>query len=181
MEMEAARAGEWMVPLDGYATVSEEDTLFEAVTLLKESGNRARFDGDRILLVRGTGGGIVGKIDFRDILMGIEPRYGQSNGPGESAVNKGYVRSAITIYDSREHPLEDLCRKAAEMKVGDILNAIGEIDRIEEDRTIEEAIRRLIGGGLQSLLVTRGDSVVGILRLSSIFDGFCAMIKACRC
>ena len=67
------------------------------------------------------------------------------------------------------------------MKVGDILNAIGEIDRIEEDRTIEEAIRRLIGGGLQSLLVTRGDSVVGILRLSSIFDGFCAMIKACRC
>ena len=127
METEAARAGEWMVPLDGYATVSEEDTLFEAVTLLKESGNRARFDGDRILLVRGTGGGIVGKIDFRDILMGIEPRYGQSNGPGESAVNKSYVRSAITNLQQREHRSKTLAERL-EMRSGHP-KSIGRSDR----------------------------------------------------
>jgi CBS domain-containing protein len=51
---------------------------------------------------------------------------------------------------------------------------------VREDATLDEAIHQLVIGHHQSLLVTRGEEIVGILRLSDVFREICNMIKECH-
>ena len=50
---------------------------------------------------------------------------------------------------------------------------------ISADATLGEAIHLLIMGDHQSLLVTRGESIVGILRLTDVFAAIFHTMKAC--
>lgn len=51
---------------------------------------------------------------------------------------------------------------------------------VEEEAGLDEAIHRLVMGHHQSLLVTRGEKIVGIFRLSDLFAEVCNLIKVCE-
>jgi hypothetical protein len=51
---------------------------------------------------------------------------------------------------------------------------------VEEKASLNEAIHHLIMGHHQSLLVTRGKEIVGILRLSDLFYEVGERIKTCE-
>lgn len=68
-----------MVPLAEYATVSEEASLFEAVTALEEAQKwfkRSQYP-HRAVLVYDKEKRIVGKLTMLDVLIALEPKYGQ--------------------------------------------------------------------------------------------------------
>ena len=67
--------------------------------------------------------------------------------------------------------------RAARLKVSDFIQAPSENEYIDENATLGEATHQLIVQPYLSLLVTSGDEVVGILRLSDVFTKICDIIR----
>jgi CBS domain-containing protein len=174
-----------MVPLDDYATVSEEATLYEAVRSLEDA--QQKFNQDkyrhRAVLVYDSRGNIVGKLSQLDVLKGLEPRYegiGELRGLSRYGLNPERIRQMIKEYGLWKQPIDEICRRAAAIKVKQIMYTPTEGEYVAEDATLNQAIHQLIVGQHQSLLVTRGEKIVGILRLTDIFKKVTNIIKTCE-
>jgi CBS domain-containing protein len=179
------RVRDLMVPLEEYATVSEDATLYEAVVALEEAQMRfdKRKDPHRAILVLNKEGKVVGKLSEHDVIRGLEPKYdriGDFKGSSRMGFSPEFIRSLLKNYGLWEKPLHEICRKASEVKVKDIYYTPTKGEFVKEDDTLNTAIHQLIVGHHQSLLVLRGQDVVGILRLSDVFREVCRLIKECK-
>lgn len=183
--MQSITVKDLMIPLAEYATVKEDATLYEAVMALEEAQNRFNQSRDkhRAVLVCDAGGKVVGKLSQIDILRGLEPRYkqiGDLTDTSRFGFTREFLQSMISNYGLFRKALDDLCRKAAEMNVRAIMATPAEGELIAEETTLDAAIHQLVMGRHQSLLVMRGEAVVGVLRLSDVFREICGRIKACK-
>jgi CBS domain-containing protein len=183
--MKSISVKQLMIPLAEYATVSEYATLYEAIVALEEA--QKRFDSERdrhrAVLVLDKDNRVVGKLSQWDILKGLEPRYdliGSLKETSRYGFSPEFIRSMLDSYSLWRKPLEDLCRKGGEVKVGTLVRAPEESEYIAEDAALDEAIHQLVMEHRQSLLVKSGDRIVGILRLSDVFREICQMIKTCH-
>jgi CBS domain-containing protein len=174
-----------MVPLSEYATVSKDSTLYDAILSLEEAV--AAFDPTRhrhrAILVYDEKKHIVGKISQIDILRALEPKY-EEMAKNDSFTRLGlspiYTKSLIEQFMLWNKPLNDLCRKAAEVKVETFMHIPAEGEYVKEDTTLDEAIHQLIMGKHQSLLVTRDTEIIGILRLTDVFMEIVNNVKECK-
>ncbi|MGQ9669782.1 MAG: CBS domain-containing protein [Desulfosoma sp.] len=174
-----------MVPIEEYATVSEEATLYEAVLALEEAQKRTgcREHKHRAVLVRNAGGHVVGKVSQLDVLRALEPKFkklGNVGLLGRFGLGPDVVRIITKELSLLENPLEDLCKKAARIRVKDMMHSPSEGEFVEETASLNEAIRQLVLGPHQSLLVTRGQAIVGVLRLTDVYVEISQRIKACE-
>jgi CBS domain containing-hemolysin-like protein len=85
----------------------------------------------------------------------------------------------------REHhlwddSLDDICEKASKIIVKNIMYTLTEGEYVKDDASLEEAIHQLVMGRHQSLLVTSGKDIVGILRLTDVFREIANRISACQ-
>lgn len=175
-----------MVPLSEYATCSNEATLFEAVIALEKAQqdfHEERYR-HRAILVYDQNQKIVGKVSQMDVLRALEPRYKDM---GESTMtrfgfSKTFLKSMMEHFRLWEKPLEEICRKAADLKVKDVMYAPSEGEYVREDASINEAIHQLVMGHHQSLLVTDAESgeIVGILRLTDVFMVAWQAMRTCK-
>jgi CBS domain-containing protein len=174
-----------MVPLADYATVSDQATLGEAVAALKQA--QQHFDQKRYrhraVLVLDNTNNVVGKISQTDALKALEPKY---RGLGDLQELEGLfgfkgdaVRQMITEHGLWKKPIEDICRKAVNLKVKDIMHTPTEGEYVNEDASFNEAVHQLILGRHQSLLVTRANKIVGILRLTDVFHRVSELMEDC--
>lgn len=171
-----------MVPSSEYATISEEANLFEAVTALEEA--QKKFDRSyypyRAVLVFDKNRKIVGKLSMFDVIVALEPKYGEL-GEIKNISHYGFSKDFIIALEEQyrlwDKPLDDVCRKAMELKVQDWMTKPSEGEYIEEDASLSQAIHQLVFGRHQSLLVTRGEEIAGILRLTDVFDGLYQNMK----
>lgn len=174
-----------MVPLADYAAVLQDATLSEAVVALKEA--QEHFDQNRYrhraILVLDQRRNVVGKVSQLDVLKALEPKY---RGLGDVdkleglyGLRAGVIKQMISDHGLWKQPLDDICRKAAALKVRDIMYTPTEGEYVPEDATLNEGVHRLILGRHQSLLVTRGKEIVGILRLTDVFHRVSDLIAAC--
>jgi predicted transcriptional regulator len=76
--------------------------------------------------------------------------------------------------------LSDICNKAARVKVAGIMYTPTEGEYVEESASLGEAVHQLVMGHHQSLLVTQGAEIVGILRLVDVFKEVCDTMKSCE-
>lgn len=183
--MQSIKVSELMVPLAEYATVSKEATLSEAVMALEQAqkGVDSEREKHRAVLVLDPSGHVVGKLDQWSVLWALEPKYRQMGDLRETSrygFSPGFLKSMIESYGLWRKPLEGLCRKASEIVVQDIMKIPGEGEYVSEDASLDTAIHLLVMGRHQSLLVTRGESIVGVLRLSDVFKKICDGIKVCN-
>lgn len=174
-----------MVPLGEYATVSEEATLYEAVAALEQA--QQRFDKERdkhrAILVYDQSRQIIGKVSQFDVLRSLEPKYeeiGDLKAISRFGWSPGFVKSMLKNYGLWEKPLQDICKKAAQKKVKDVMAAYSEGEYVSDDASLDEAIHLLVMGYHQSLLVRRKEEIVGILRLTDVFREVCDRIKVCE-
>lgn len=183
--MEAIKVKDLMVPVGQYVCVSEDATLYEAVMALEEAQSNFAATGypHRAVLVCDKEGKVLGKLGQIDILRSLEPRYSEVSdlkrvsGFGLSAE---FMRSMMQEYDLWKAPLDDLCRKAARIRLGSMVSAPLEGELVEAEATLNRAVHQMIIGHHQSLLVISGEVIVGILRLSDVFKEVGNRIKACR-
>jgi len=182
--METPAVKDLMVPLYEYVTISEEATLYEAVTALEES--KQSFDKKRhqhrAILVFDKNNHIIGKISQLDVIRSLEPGYeemGHIKGISRTGFSPSFFKSMIEKYNLWQRPLDHICSKASEIKVKDVMYIPAESEYVEEGASLNEAMHQLIMGNHQSLLIKRDKKIVGILRLTDVFDEVYQRIKTC--
>ncbi|MBI9083768.1 MAG: CBS domain-containing protein [Desulfobacterales bacterium] len=174
-----------MVPLAEYATVGENATLFDAVITLEKA--QADFDHTRYrhraVLVVAADGHVVGKISQLDALKALEPKYSEmasQKGIQNFGFSKSFTVSLLKSYGMWSTPLTDLCRKAMDIKVREVMHRPSEGEFVEEEASLDQAVHQLVMGHHQSLLVAKGDKITGILRLTDVFSAVFHVMKACQ-
>jgi CBS domain-containing protein len=155
------------------ATVSENATLLEAVETMEATGKMfQKWDyRPRIALVCNQKQEIVGTLRHYDILQTLESRYkefGYLPGLAGLGLKTEFVKSLHEQYKLWQEPLPDLCRKAAQYKVKDIMRIPSESEYIDVETPLGAAIHRMLMGNHPSLLVTDSTGIIGILRMSDI-------------
>jgi CBS domain-containing protein len=178
---------ELMVPLEEYATVSEEASLFEAVMALEavhEKMDREKYHYlHRAILVYDGEGKIVGKIGQIDVLRALEPRYkdlGDTRAMSRAGLSPEFIRSMMDNMAFCDTSLTDMCGKASRIQVRDFMYTPEAGECVEADASLCEAIHMLIMGKHQKLLVLREGDIVGVLRLSDVFMKIFEMMKQCE-
>lgn len=171
-----------MVPISEYATVSEGATLFEAVLALEkaqENFQQSRYS-HRAVLVMGKNKRVIGKLSQLDFLCALEPRDANLD-----QIRKfkqfGFTRNAVALqqeeYLKTSPPIQDLYSKAAKLKVTDYMQRPSEGDYVDENASLEVALHHLTAGSNLSLLVTRGEDMVGVLRMADVFGAVFHVMK----
>lgn len=173
-----------MVHLSEYAVVSEEATLHDAVLALEKAQNEFEKNkyAHRAILVSDSHGNITGKLSQLDVVMGLEPKYkkiGEMKSISNIGFSKEFINSLIDQFKLWDAPLDHICRKASQIIVKDIMYTPMEGEYVNETATMEQAIHQLVMGKHQSLLATRGEKIVGILRLVDVFKEISEEIKTC--
>ena len=175
-----------MVPLSEYATVSEDATLYDAVRALETAQENFEDKHTRYLhraiLILNKDGNVVGKLSQLDVLRALEPKYQnmlEGKGSQRYGFSKEFMKSMLEDYHLFANPLADICRKAGEKNVREFMYTPTEGEYVSEDASLDVAIHQLVLGHHQSLLVTRGDKIVGILRLTDVFAAVFHTMKEC--
>ena len=174
--MEIIPVEDLMVPIDEYATIGEEATLYEAVKALEKAQEefdyKHSFYRHRAILILDKNKNVVGKISQLDILRALEPKYqdmGDIRGLSRTGLSMDFIKSILENYSLCAIPFTEMCGKAANLKVTDIMYSPSEGEYIEADAALCEAIHMFVMGNHHSLLATRDKKIVGILRLSDVF------------
>jgi len=176
---------ELMVPLAEYATVSEKATLQEAFLALQASNARLAPGKrhHRAVLVLDAKGRLVGKIGMMEVVRGLEPKYRQLITPRQGLAHMGFTRqfikSMLTHHNLWDEAIDDICRKASVQTVRDFMYTPEESEYVQVTASLDVALHHLVMGSFQSLLVNDGPEVVGILRLSDVFDEIARKVQAC--
>jgi CBS domain-containing protein len=172
--METLKVKDMMVPLSGYATVSEDATLSEAVLALKEAQKHfdQTRDRHRAILITDKNNRIVGKLSQLDVIRALEPKYLKIDSPQNLTrfgFSQDYLKYTLKEHHLWEKDFDEICTKAAKLIVKNFMYTPTEGEYVKEDTSLNEAIHQLIMGRHQSLLVTRGEDIVGVLRLTDVF------------
>lgn len=185
--MKSKTVKELMVPIEEYATVGEDATLIDAVMALEMA--QMEFDQTRYrhraILVLDESNHVIGKISQHDVIKALEPRYQKNTSREQGALSrfglsKFFIDAAMEEYSFWDKPLQNLCEKAAGLKVKDFMYMPSQGEFVEENATMDEAIHRLIVGGHHSLLILRGKEIVGVLRVVDVFEMVSNELKRCR-
>jgi CBS-domain-containing membrane protein len=174
-----------MVPLSEYATVPEGSTLFEAVLALEKA--QEDFDHTKYkhrgVLILDKDKRVIGKLGQLDVLRALEPK---DENPGEIGELRQFGFSSHFVHKLRKQrrlkaaPLKDLCSKASQLRVEDFMQAPSEGEYIEQEASLEMAVMQLVMGRHLSLLVTRDEKIVGVLRLTDAFAAVFHTMKECE-
>ena len=117
---------------------------------------------------------------MKQILIALEPNYGKIEGADvleRSGYSPDLIKSMLEDNALWAKPLQFVRERAIQLKVGDFIQTPSAGEYIDENATLGEAIHQMIAYPYLSLLVTSGDEVVGILRLSDVFAKVCDEIK----
>ncbi len=183
--MENITVKDMMVPLTGFVSVSEDDSLFDAVQALEKA-----FDIDegmkyqrKAILVSGKDGKVVGKVSQLDVIRALEPKYDQmdsSRAMSRFGFNTKFIGTMFEQFNLWNKPLDEICRKAPLIKVKRFMYTLTDGEYVDQDASLNEAVHNLIIGSHQSLLVTKEKEIIGILRLKDVFKKISSRINACK-
>jgi CBS domain-containing protein len=175
--MEVSSIESIMVPLSEYATVSVDATLYDALKALEESQvnlDRSKYRYlHRAILVLNRDKKVVGKISQLDILMALEPRYlelGDIRSISKAGLKPSFIFSIMEKFSLFDKPLAEMCRKAAGVKVKELMYAPSTGERVDIATPLSKAIHLFVIGQHQSLLVVKDNEIVGILRLTDVLQ-----------
>jgi CBS domain len=173
-----------MVPLSEYATVPVGSTLFEAVLALEKA--QEEFDHTRYkhrgILILDKKNRVVGKLSHLHALRALEPKHDEASGIEELdqfGFSPQYTRNLRKKWRRQAAPLKDLCQKAMALRVEDSMHTTAEDEFIDHEATVDMAIHQLVQEKLLSLMVTKDNKTIGILRLADVFAAVYHMMKEC--
>ncbi|MBS0013211.1 MAG: CBS domain-containing protein [Desulfobacterales bacterium] len=179
-----------MVPLDEYATIDQNASLFDAVMALEKAQEQYKRPGSqyphRAILVYDKQKRVVGKLSQIDILRSLEPKYKQAASRDDgrmmaSGFSQEFLRSMVKQFSLWDKPLGDICKKASAMHVKNCMHVPEEGEFVKDADSLDVAINQLVMGQHQSLLVTDNrDNIVGILRLTDVFKQVVDAMKECN-
>ena len=115
-------------------------------------------------------------------LKALEPKYsvlGDVERLSQAGLSEEFVNSIMDNYRFWQDNLEDVCRRA-QRHPGRAGDEAGRGRASTRTASLTEAIHLMVVWQTQSLLVTRGAKVVGILRLSDLFAEVAGFVTSGR-
>lgn len=179
--METKRVRDLMLPLSEYATIDADRTVREALAALDKAQLGLTYDRHhhRAILALDEEGHVVGKVTHHSLLRSLEPRLLEMvdiESLRRVDLGEDFIEKLRGESEHRQQSLQALCRKSARLKVKDAMVAV--MEHIDENAPLIEAIHVLVDRHVQSMLVTSNGQVVGILRLSDVFEEIADMIRS---
>lgn len=171
--METKIVKDLMFPIDEYAVVSEHATLYDSFVALDKSQRNLPVGRQRhrAVLIADKNFKIIGKLGHLGFLKALEPKYGDIgnlDGIYTAGVSKSFITSMMDSFQLWKSDMKDIIRRAHSIKIKDVMRPFSE--HVDVNEPINEAIHKIIIWQTISALVTDGDEVVGILRVSDVFD-----------
>lgn len=177
---------DFMVPLSDYATISKGSTLYEAVLALENIEKDKNVDQSVhphwIVLVLDKNGEVIGKMSQLNVVRALEPITEQTETVdriSKFGFSSGFIAAlrdeSFQNGNARDYVYTDPDKM--EMKVEDLMVNLVENEFIDENTSLNSAAHQLTVRNRLSLLVTREDKVVGVLRLSDVFAALIAAMK----
>jgi CBS domain-containing protein len=164
-----------MVPLEDYSHVVTGASLHDLIKTLAQAMIGPRADPsrprDRGVLVLTPDGRVLGKLSLWDVLNGLEPNFEPPIDPF------GRVDDRL-LWSQWLRP--ELAERARSIRVEDLLREPSRDETIDDQAPLDLAVHRLIRGRHLSLLVTSGEMIVGVLRLSDVFKAVNNLISAAQ-
>ena len=162
-----------MLPIDEYAIVTEDATIYDAFLALEEAQKKVKpgKQPHRAVLVKDKNNKIVGKLGHLGFLRALEPGYqnlGQLDVLSKAGLTKDFITSMMKNYDLFQDELDDIRHRTKSSKIKDVMRTVTE--HIDINEPLNEAVHKIIMWQTLSILVTKDDDVVGILRLSDLYD-----------
>ncbi len=168
--MEIKYVKDLMFPIDEYAVVSENATLYDAFVILKNSQRKVPTGQQRhrAVVVADKNFKIIGKLGHLGFLKALEPKYRNMNNLEGSGISKTFVNSMMNDFGLWQSDMVDIVRRTRMIKIKDVMRPFAE--HVDINETLSEAIHKIIIWQSISVLVTDGDDAVGILRLSDVYE-----------
>lgn len=164
-----------MVPISGYATVLVGTSLIDAIRTLEEAQDaytESKYQ-HRAVLVLDNDGNVVGKISQLRALKAIEPDFDFDVKIEELQKFNFSPEYLAQLHDKFRAQgkiiKDDTLKKAAIKKVEDFMQSHSAGEYVADESSLDAAIHKLVSGKHLSLLVTRDEQIVGILRISDVF------------
>jgi hypothetical protein len=169
-----------MFDLNDYAIVPESATMLEAIYALDEAQKKLPSDRQphRAILVEDSRGRIVGKLGHLAFLKGLEPKYQKIGDLGElsqTGLSQEFISTLMNDLSLWKDNLSAYVDRAKTTKVSEVMRPVTE--SIDENASLNEALHKILMYQSLSILVTRNELVVGILRLSDLFTVITTVIK----
>jgi CBS domain containing-hemolysin-like protein len=163
-----------MVPISEYATVPMGSTLFQAVLALEKAQLQYEYSRyqHRAILVMDGNKRVVGKLSQLDVLRAIISGNKKMEGIekiSQFGFSSGFIASIREQQRLKGRHLKEICLEPAQMSVENFMKTPSEGEHIEADASLEHAIYQLSKGPYLSLMVTRNNDIIGILRMSDVF------------
>jgi hypothetical protein len=187
--MQSLTVKDLMVPKDKYAAISADATLRDAALALYEAqleelSQDPTRHRDRAVLAIDAYGEVYGKLAMLDVLRGLESRYDRVEGARASSRAASRIGSARYVIESMgkdiglwNKPLTNLVEKACSVKVRQLVPSIAAGESVDDDASIDVALHQLIMGRFQSLFVKRNGNIVGILRLTDVYEEISKLLR----
>ena len=183
-DMEKMKVKELMRPVGEFPRISSQATFMEALDAL-EKAQEAYSSGkspQRILLVYDQEGKIVGKLSPMDFVQGLEPSYDRI----DSLKNASRYRLGQNILDRMkeefrlwQRPLAELCTKAHDAKIENFVKMPSPDHMVKADDRMDKAFHLFVLGRHDSLFVTEGEEIVGLIRFSDVYRKIGRTMKEC--
>jgi len=178
--MKDKRAGDVMIPISKYVTVSQETSLVEVLQALENARASEQERAHRDVIVVTGSGDVIGKVTMLDIFRALEPNYRKvfKNAP-KGTLTKGFVRKAMNDFNLWMEPVQSICARGGNLKVSEVMHRPESIEFIDEDDPLEKALHLYVMGVHQPLIVKKDGTITGILRFGDIFEEVRTSILAC--
>jgi CBS domain containing-hemolysin-like protein len=173
--MESLCVKDLMVPISEYAAVRVGTSLLDAILELEkaqEAYTTSKYQ-HRAILVLDQDDTVIGKISQLRLLKAVETRDDLINGLD---ILRSFNFSDDYIVSQRQkrrlqEPIIDreYLHRVTDKKVEEFMQKPTPGEIVSEESSLDIAIHKLVSGTHLSLLVTREEKIVGILRIADVF------------
>ena len=125
---------------------------------------------------------IVGKLGQHGFLEALEPKYkglGDIERLSQVGLSEEFVNTIMDNFRFWQGNLQDVCRRADVIRIEQVMKPTDV--SIDENASLTEAIHLFVMAQALSILVTRQEEVVGILRLSDLFVEVAGFVTSTDC
>lgn len=182
--MEKMTVRELMRTIDEFPNISSQATFMEAVEALEKADQEFKSGKapERILIVYGETGKILGKLSPIDVVKGLEPKYLNIEIP-KSTPYYGMVQRSLEsmkeVYRLWYTPLGELWKKARSVKIHEFIKLPTPDHMVNVDDKIDAAFHLFVVFRHGSLFVQDRHEIVGLIRFSDVYKKIRETMRAC--
>jgi CBS domain-containing protein len=162
-----------MIPIGEYATINSDGSLYDALIALRAAQKMlpAGAPPHRAVLVEDESGFLIGRIGLLTFIKALGTEFTTARTRKEmnrAGISPESISTVVGHLRFLQTKLGTLRERAMSIKARDVMHPVRE--SISEDASIQDAIDLFGTWQTLSILVKRAGDVVGILRVSELFQ-----------